>query len=226
MVFLPEIVKNLGFSIGRDALFTLLRDNGLLIRPHRKPGPKTTDARLWARQYPDLVNRQNLSINQSVWVTDITYLPIADRFVYVSMITDLRSRKIIGYHVSNSMETKRLCLPALEMAIASQKPENRLGIIHHSDRGRQYLDKAYTGLLKSEGLLISMTQSGDPLDNAVAERVNGIIKNEYLFAKHKSLQSVQKALKTSIDLYNMERPHESLHMQTPHQIWLLNQNKP
>lgn len=220
---LEPILSQLGLEIGRDALFNLLSIHGLLIRNRRKSGPKTTDARLWANQYPDLVNRQQLADYYQVWVSDITYLPTNKGFVFLALITDVSSRKIIGYHVADSMETEKLCLPALYMAL-NQTPEDRTSfVIHHSDRGRQYLDKRYTSLLQSHRIQISMTQSGDPRDNAIAERINGILKHEYLIHPLKSFNEAKKCVEQAIKLYNTERPHTSLSNKTPQKIFEMNQ---
>jgi putative transposase len=223
---LEPILSQVGLQIGRDALFSLLSMKGLLVRNRRKSGPKTTDARLWANQYPDLVNRQQLAEYYHVWVSDITYLHTYYRFVFLALITDVTSRKIIGYHVAESMDTEKLCLPALHMAL-KQTPEDQTPfVIHHSDRGRQYLDKRYTALLKSHRIQISMTQRGDPKDNAIAERINGILKHEYLIQSLKSFQEAERRVEQAIKLYNTERPHTSLSNKTPQEMYEMTQKLP
>lgn len=223
---MDPILSEEGIRIGRDALFNLLSLKGLLIRNRRKTGPKTTDARLWTKQYPDLINRQELAAHFRVWVSDITYLQTSKGFVFLALITDVTSRKIIGYHVAESMETEKLCLPALSMALA-QTPENSTQyIIHHSDRGRQYLDKRYTSLLQWNSIQISMTQSGDPRDNAIAERINGILKHEYLIHPLKSFLHAKKCVENAVELYNTQRPHTSLSNKTPQHIFEMNQKPP
>jgi putative transposase len=220
---LDPILSQIGYAIGRDALFSLLSSKGLLIRNRRKSGPRTTDARLWARQYPDLVNRQQLPDHYRIWANDITYLKTNQGFVFIALITDLTSRKIIGYHVSDSMETEKLCLPALYMALAQTAEDRMHYIIHHSDRGRQYLDRKYTSLLQSHGIGISMTQTGDPKDNAIAERINGILKHEYLIHTLKSIKQAKKSVEQAIELYNTQRPHNSLSNKTPQEMFELTQ---
>lgn len=216
---LQPILKQQGIQIGRDALFHLLFEKGMLIRRRRKSGPKTTDARLWANQYPDLINRVELPSAYQVWVSDITYLTTAEGFAFLSLITEVNSRKIIGYQVSASMETEQLCLPALQMALVQTTTGRAEKVIHHSDRGRQYLDKKYTKLLKAYGINISMTQTGDPRDNAIAERINGILKHEYLIKPLKSIQQAKSSVEKAIKLYNTKRPHTSLNNKTPQQIF-------
>ena len=140
------ILSQLGLEIGRDHLFNLLSIHGILIRNRRRTGPKTTDARLCANQYPDLFDRQQLADCYQVWVSDITYLTTNNGFL--ALITDVNSRKIIGYNVLDSIETEKLCLPALYMAL-NQTPEDRTSfVIHDSDRERRYLDKRYIPVVR------------------------------------------------------------------------------
>lgn len=221
---LAPILAQIGLSIGRDRLFQLLDDHGLLLRMRTKSGPKTTDPSLWGGQYPDLLYAHHgLPEKANGWVCDITYVRTKKGFVFLALITDIRSRKIIGHHTSESMETAKLCLPALQMAI-KQTPAHQLeGTIHHSDRGKQYLEKQYCNLLKSLGMHISMTQRGNPRDNAIAERVNGILKNEYLFQELVDLKAAARAITKSKELYNTKRPHTSLGFKTPQEVWLENQ---
>lgn len=216
---LQPLLSQEGIHLGRDALFKLLAVHGLLVRKRFKSGPKTTDARLWALQYPDLVNRTELPSSAHLWVSDITYLHTQSGFVYLSLITEVNSRKIIGYKVSDSMETRRLCLPALVMALEQTQYVRAEQVIHHSDRGRQYLDAEYTGLLKDFKIRISMTQTGDPRDNAIAERVNGILKHEYLIKPLRSLQHACDQVAKAVKLYNTKRPHQSLGNKTPEQVF-------
>lgn len=216
---LQPILKQEGIQIGRDALFHLLSEKGMLIRRRRKSGPKTTDARFWSNQYPDLINRVELPKSSQVWVSDITYLTTKEGFAFLALITEVNSRKIIGYQVSDSMETSQLCLPALQMALIQTARVRSEHVIHHSDRGRQYLDKKYTRLLKAYGINISMTQTGDPRDNAIAERVNGILKHEYLIKPLKSIQHAKNNVEKAIKLYNTKRPHTTLNNKTPQEIF-------
>jgi len=164
-------------KMGRDALFTLLSANELLIKK-RKRKVYTTNSFHWLRKYPNLIkNYQPNAINQ-LWVSDITYLKTIAGHLYISLITDAYSHKIVGYNIGDSLEAvETIC--ALKMALNSleQPPQN---LIHHSDRGLQYCSYNYTGILKENNIKISMTESGDPLENPLAERINGILKMEYL----------------------------------------------
>jgi putative transposase len=197
--------------MGRDAFFELLRDNGLLVRRKRNR-VRTTFSVHRFRKYPDLIgNLVPVRANQ-LWVSDITYIRVKDGFAYLSLITDAYSRKIIGFCLSHDLSTDS-CLKALRMALASRLTDQPL--IHHSDRGTQYCSQAYTGLLKKKGIDISMTQSGNPRDNAIAERVNGILKQELLKEQYDSLNEANQSVKLAIDVYNRLRPHSSVNMLTP-----------
>ena len=161
---------------------------------------------------------------EQLWVADITYVPITNGFLYLSLITDAYSHKIMGYHIADNLEAVHTT-KALEMAIASINKPNQL--IHHSDRGLQYCSSEYVELLKVNNIKISMTENGDPLENPVAERINGIIKNEYL--KYCSITNQSKAmqmLQRVVYKYNQQRPHQSINMLTPelvhHQKLLVN----
>ncbi len=163
--------------MGRDALFDLLAVNQLLIR-RKKRRVTTTQSFHWLRKYPNLIRHLNPMKKNTLWVADITYYQTTKGFVYISFITDAYSRKIVGYHVADSLAAVH-SVKALEMAIA-QSAEPLTELIHHSDRGVQYCSAEYVKLLQDNGITISMTENGDPLENAIAERVNGIIKEEFL----------------------------------------------
>ena len=161
---------------------------------------------------------------EQLWVADITYVPITNGFLYLSMVTDAYSHKIIGYHIADNLEAVHTTR-ALEMAIASINRTKQL--IHHSDRGLQYCSSEYVELLKVNNIQISMTENGDPLENPIAERINGIIKNEYL--KYYSITNQSNAmqiLEKVVSKYNQQRPHQSINMLTPelvhHQKILVN----
>ena len=203
-----ELIKP---DMGRDAFIELLRDNGLLIR-RRRYRVRTTFSSHRFRKYPDLRRDLVPERPEQLWVSDITYLRIKQDFAYLSLVTDAYSRKIIGFGVSHDLSTDN-CLVALKMALSTRLTDQPL--IHHSDRGTQYCSKAYTELLKRKGVDISMTQSGNPRDNAIAERVNGILKMEFLDRKFDSLNQAYKAVKRAIEIYNTVRPHSSLNMLTP-----------
>jgi putative transposase len=200
-------------QMGRDAFFDLLARNGLLVKT-RKRKVYTTNSNHWFRKYPNLlINPFTPTKSGQLWVSDITYLRLEERFIYLALITDAYSRKIVGYCLSENLQAD-LCVRALEMALASNEISSRL--IHHSDRGLQYCSDKYVKILNRNGISISMTQSGSPYDNAMAERVNGIIKNEVM--PPVLLQSFKDALKKvdeAIETYNNYKPHSSCDMLTP-----------
>lgn len=200
-------------KMGRDAYFDFLAVCGLLVRM-RIRRVSTTWSKHWLRKYKNLIRGFKPTGPNQLIVSDITYLRTNNGFVYISLITDAYSKKIIGYHVSKTLETKGP-LKALQMALRGMS-QSITGLIHHSDRGVQYCSGEYIKLLKDHGIIISMTESGDPLENAVAERVNGIIKQEYLdFNEYSDIQEVIEALEKAVNLYNTDRPHLSLGMLTP-----------
>ncbi|WP_420317337.1 IS3 family transposase [Ekhidna sp.] len=210
----------LGIRIGRDAFFDLLSSHHLLIK-RRKRRVSTTNSRHWFRKYPNLIKDLAIQNVNQVWVSDITYWKWRDRFHYICLITDAYSRKIVGYELSDNLEAINN-QRALHMAIESQ-PGSLKGLIHHSDRGIQYCSHEYVEMLSARGVLISMTENGDPLENAIAERVNGIIKEEYLqHYEVKSLSQARDLLSEVVKRYNQERPHLSCGMMTPNQVHLTN----
>ncbi len=200
-------------KMGRDAFFDFLRDNGLLVRK-RKRYHVTTNSNHWMKKYPNLIKDVVPLRPNHVWVSDITYWKTKGGHYYISFITDAYSRKIVGYQVAMTME-------AIESVAALKKALKGLfgkilGLIHHSDRGSQYCSAKYVELLKKNNVQISMTENGDPLENAIAERLNGIIKGEYLVDYHiNSLTEAKRILEAVVDLYNEERPHSSVSNLTP-----------
>jgi transposase InsO family protein len=199
--------------IGRDLLFELLRENDLLIVKRRRSQPQTTDSNHWMRKYPDLIKDISLSRADELWVSDITYIRLRKKkFAYLSLITDAYSRKIVGFCMNIDLSAAGP-LAALEMALKGRSGDKPL--IHHSDRGSQYCGDGYTTLLKSNAINISMTQSGDPRDNAIAERVNGILKQELLEDAYSNINQAQCSAEIAIDIYNRIRPHSSVDMMTP-----------
>ena len=208
-----------GIFVGRDRLYTLLRKHQLLIRKRRRSVPKTTNSFHSFRRYPDLINtnKNQFSKPNQVWVSDITYIPIEghNKWCYLFLITDMISKKIVGYHLSANMSTMS-AVKALTNAINNQTNSIK-GLIHHSDRGVQYCSESYVKTLVNNEIKISMTQSGSPYDNAVAERINGILKHEliYPFGKIHSLEKAHVRIKQAIDTYNCERSHMSINFQTP-----------
>jgi len=206
-----------GVKMGRDALFDLLSANHLLVRK-RKRRVQTTNSFHWLRKYPNLIREYVPTAPNQLWVSDITYWKISDKHVYISLITDAYSHKIVGYHLAETLEAIE-SIQALKMALSDLGSECHFQLIHHSDRGIQYCSQAYVKLLQDYKIQISMTENGDPLENAIAERVNGIIKDEYLYDYQVStLKEASKLLSGVINLYNSDRPHMSLGNLTPDQI--------
>lgn len=201
--------------MGRDKFFDFLRDSNLLVR-RKRYRVKTTFSSHWLRKYPNLIKDFVPSGAHQLWVSDITYIETAQGFVYLFLITDAYSRKVIGWSVGQSLESDH-ALTALYMAL-SQLPASIRNVYHHSDRGVQYCSQKYVKILKKNGFQISMTENGDPLENAIAERINGILKQEWLNdMKFKTKQEVSKQVGLIIDIYNTERPHSSIEMLTPAQ---------
>lgn len=201
-----------GIKIGRDRFLTVLRENNLLIKP-RKRYISTTNSRhhfkVWSNLIEDLVPERP----EQVWVSDITYIRIKEGFAFLSLITDAYSRKIMGFHLSTSLKT-RGSLRALQMAINNRLYDHPL--IHHSDRGIQYCSFLYVKYLLNNDISISMTQDGSPYDNAIAERVNGILKSEFDLAKtFDDYHSVLEPLVNAVHAYNEYRPHMSINDLTP-----------
>lgn len=204
-------------KIGRDKFFDFLREHQLLIKPKRFRA-KTTFSYHHFNRYDYLIKDQIPIRANEIWVSDITYiwLKALDKFCYLSIITDLYSRKIVGYCVHEDLSVKG-CEEALKMALKQRKSKT-LPLIHHSDRGVQYCSHSYVRLLNTNNISISMTQTGDPLENAVAERINKTIKEEFTDERQlsfSSLKEAKKELKRYIDFYNSVRPHRSIEMLTP-----------
>jgi len=199
--------------MGRDQLFDLLRENDLLIKKRRRSQPRTTDSNHWMKRYPDLAIKLKLNRADQLWVSDITYIRLtANRFGYLSLVTDAYSRKIVGFHISDNLQAEGP-VAALQMALGSRS--GTAPLIHHSDRGSQYCCSDYVEILQKNNISISMTQSGDPRDNAIAERVNGILKNELLDAVYSDAATAGVGVAKSVNIYNYVRPHSSLDMLTP-----------
>jgi putative transposase len=199
-------------ELGRDSLFALLGEHNLLIRMRRSKVPRTTFSDHWMRKYPNLIERMVVAAPNTLWVSDITYITLKGNFAYLSLITDAYSRMVTGYHLHRTLQTEG-CVKALEMAIRQLPADSAL--IHHSDRGSQYCSFEYVEQLQSRSISISMTQNGDPRENAIAERVNGILKQELLLACYDCFKDAEKAVKNAIEVYNKERLHSSIDMLTP-----------
>lgn len=200
-------------KMGRDALFDLLAANKLLVRK-RKRRISTTQSHHWLKKYPNLIKDWHPSKPNELWVSDITYIPLTKGFLYLSLITDTYSHKIMGYAVADNLEGINT-IKALHMAL-SNHTEVSDSLIHHSDRGVQYCSFDYVNTLEQNNIKISMCENGDPLENPVAERINGILKDEYL--RHYpliNLNEVSELVIDVVDRYNRLRPHQSLNMITP-----------
>jgi transposase InsO family protein len=203
-------------GIGRDKLFTIMRANHLQIYPERSYRV-TTNSHHRFRKHKDLVKGLFIRRPEQVWVSDITYVGGRNMHHYLALVTDAYSKKIVGYDVSNSLSLPGV-LNAMKMALKS-RAHNKLPLIHHSDRGLQYCSNEYQALLHKNKINCSMTTDSDPYSNAVAERVNGILKNEFNLEKYKvDLKTLQKVVTETIQIYNNERPHLSCSMLTPDQM--------
>jgi transposase InsO family protein len=207
-----------GIQVGRDYLFDLLERHKLLIR-HRKRKVVTTDSRHWMHKYSNLAADLCCERPEQLWVSDITYIRMGNQWAYLSLITDAYSRKIMGYCLRTDLSAQG-CIDALQMALANRLYAHQ-SLIHHSDRGSQYCSADYVQLLKKHHIAISMTQNGDPYENALAERVNGIIKTEFnLYSSFNGFEQTCQLVKDSIAAYNELRPHSSCDMLTPAQAHL------
>jgi len=199
--------------LGRDSFFEFLREQGLLIRKRRYRA-RTTYSNHWLHKYPNLIREFVPERAHQLWVSDITYIETKEGFGYLNLITDAYSRKIIGWDLGATLEAKHT-VKALQMAI-NQMPRGIKGVIHHSDRGVQYCCSDYVKVLNKNHFQISMTENSDPRENAIAERVNGILKDEWLNQmKLTSLRHATNQLEQIIMIYNQNRLHGSLDMKTP-----------
>ncbi|MEP5363780.1 MAG: IS3 family transposase [Reichenbachiella sp.] len=201
-------------KVGRDALFNYLRAEHLLIKP-KKNYTKTTNSKHWLRKYPNLLKDRKAVRPEEVFVSDITYIKSRERTHYLSLVTDAYSRKIMGYHLSDDMSAEHV-VKALKVAVKNRKTTQTL--IHHSDRGLQYCSTLYQSELSNHRITPSMTDGYDCYQNALAERVNGILKGEFLIHKCNTGQELKILIKESIDTYNNQRPHLSLNYKTPNFI--------
>ncbi len=208
----PEL-KAAGVKMGRDRLFDELRKAGLLVERKPSAWPKTTQFDPALPVFQNLVRGRVLTGRNQIWVADITYVRTQEAFLYLGLITDQWSRKIVGYHVGETLETRSV-LKALAMALrglaAGERP------IHHSDRGCQYASHAYVQAVQQAGLRMSMTETHHSAENALAERMNGILKQEYdLDAEFETKRQARQATVQGIQLYNYRRPHTALGYKTP-----------
>lgn len=203
-----------GIKIGRDALFSYLRRENLLVKP-MKNYTRTTFSKHWLRKHENLLKDCKIERPDQVYVSDITYVKSNQKTHYLSLVTDAYSRRIVGYKLSDDMSAENV-VEAMKMAIRNRK--STLPLIHHSDRGLQYCSKTYQDVLNKHGIKPSMTDGYDCYQNALAERINGILKSEFLIYQCKDAGILNKLIEQSIETYNNKRPHLSLMMKTPNFI--------
>lgn len=204
-----------GIKLGRDALFATLKRENLLVPPQRA-FHKTTNSFHRFYKHPNLLKaKPPLQRPEQLWVADITYVPTQEQCVYLSLVTDAFSRKIVGYHVHPTLQAEEV-VKALKMALNTR--QTHLPLIHHSDRGIQYCSSIYQALHVRHGLSCSMTDGYDCYQNALAERINGILKTEFLPNRPANLEQARRIVQQSVDIYNRERPHLALKYKTPDEV--------
>jgi putative transposase len=220
---LTEELRLHNIHIGRDSFYELLRKHNLLIK-RRKRYAVTTNSNHPYYKWPDLTGNVVVTGTEQLWVSDITYLRTASGFVYLSLVTDAYSRKIMGYHVSQHLKAQG-CIIALKKAIDSlAAPKEQRNLIHHSDRGIQYCCASYVTMLQNNNIGISMTQTGSPYDNAIAERLNGILKHQVgLNEVFKHYAAAVLAVCKAVNTYNCLRPHMSVSNLTPEKAHITKQ---
>lgn len=210
---IKEDMIRMNIKMGRDALFDLLASEHLLVQK-KKRRHITTNSSHWFRKYPNLIRGLTPDRPNRIWVSDITYIKTKQEFLYLFLITDAYSKKILGYRLARNLDSVH-AVNSLQDAIRNTcQPIS--GLIHHSDRGIQYCCKEYTDLLNKNDISISMTENGDPLENPIAERINGILKDEYLNDKINNQCDLNiEQVSSAIEKYNRLRPHLSCDMLTP-----------
>lgn len=215
---LKQPLQHAGASLGRDALLDVLREARMLVAP-RRAYHKTTDSHHRFRRHPNLLkegpHQVRATASEQVWVADITYLPTDQGFVYLSLVTDAWSRKIVGHHVHDSLRTEQVSR-ALKEALRGR--QTRQMLVHHSDRGIQYCSNDYQEIHRRHGIACSMTDGYDCYQNALAERVNGILKMEFLLHRPVDLSQAARMVRQAVQIYNQERPHLSLELKTPDEV--------
>lgn len=213
---LKDDFVRLGYKLGRDGFFAVLKEHDLLVK-RRKSYTKTTNSFHRFRVYDNLILGMEVVRPNQVFVSDITYIRVGSSFMYLSLITDLYSRMIVGWELSETLDASG-CFKALQMSL--KLVSNPSGLIHHSDRGVQYCSSDYTGLLITNGASISMAEQGNPYENPHAERVNGILKDEFNLDAHFSTAALaMRATSQAIEIYNTRRPHWELKLRTPAKVY-------
>ena len=216
MKSLDDDFKKQHLKVGRDTLFNVLRNNNMLTL-RKRYSARTTNSYHRFYKYNNIIKDLNVNKPNQVWASDITYIRTLKGFCYLALITDMYSRKIVGYDLSDSLELKG-CVRALNKAMYQAKNIN--GLIHHSDRGIQYCSNLYTQILKRKKIDISMTEENHCYENALAERVNGILKDEfYMDQTFTNTVHAKRAVKSAIKLYNEIRLHLSLDFKTPNMVY-------
>ena len=211
---LKDQLQELG--IGRDRLFSILRANHMLIKPKRTYHI-TTNSHHRFKKHKNLIEHKEITRPEQVWVSDITYVGTRQNPLYLALVTDAYSKKIVGYNISTSLATQG-SLMALKMAL-KHKVYKDVKLIHHSDRGLQYCSNEYQNLMNKKGIICSMTESYDPYSNAVAERINGIIKHEFINGNYpKDIKTMKLLIEDSVRIYNELRPHYSCYYKTPNEM--------
>jgi len=217
LILKPDLEQH-RIKIGRDLFHEILRSNGLLIKKRRNR-QKTTNSRHSLPKYPNISKEIEVRKAEQLWASDITYVRVGNGFCYLILITDAYSRKVVGYNFSTTMNAA-FCVKALKTAIANRQFSSRL-LTHHSDRGLQYCSAIYTEILVSNCIKISMTENGDPLENALAERMNGIFKDNFDIGQvFSDFDTAKICVDKAINYYNNKLPHSSCDMKTPAQAHL------
>ena len=212
---LQFMMQKFELRIGRDHMFTLLRMNHLLVS-NKRAYHRTTHSLHRFYKHPNIIKDGIvLTRPEQLWVADITYIPTHESETYLSLVTDAYSRKIVGYHLGSNLKTSSV-KQAFSLALKSR--HSSAALIHHSDRGIQYCSNEYQKIHDEHGVTCSMTDGYDCYQNALAERVNGILKNEYLLIKPKDLEEARRMVKQSINIYNQLRPHSALKYKTPDEV--------
>lgn len=217
-ILLQPVLQKHDIKLGRDGLFDLLREFGLLVKLKRYK-QYTTNSKHQFYKYPNQIKDMTINKSNQLWVSDITYIETTSKFNYLFLITDAWSKKIVGYNLSSGYGVQGAS-SALKMAFNNNKIST--GFVHHSDRGIQYCSKEYTLLLKKKKAVISMTENSDPYENAIAERVNGILKTELLKTRYDDEYQAQKAIRKAVTIYNTKRPHLSIGLLTPQRVHTTN----